>query len=90
MLKFFGWPVALVLTLAVTVGAVLAFVSLRNEREYARLVVAGDAALAATDLAGAIEAYTGAITLRPDSMVAISSAVSPTASDTNPRWRCVT
>ncbi len=70
MLKFFGWPVALVLTLAVTVGAVLAFVSLRNEREYARLVVAGDAALAASDLAGAIEAYTGAITLRPDSMAA--------------------
>ncbi len=70
MAKFFGWPLALLVTLGVTVAAVLALVSLRNEREYARLVVAGDVALAATDLAGAIEAYTGAITLRPDSMVA--------------------
>ncbi len=61
---------ALAVTLAVTVGSVLAFVSLRNEREHARLVVAGDAALAGNDLAGAIEAYTGAITLNPDSMAA--------------------
>jgi tetratricopeptide (TPR) repeat protein len=68
--RFLGWPVALAVTLVVTVAAVLAFVSLRNEREYARLVVQGDAALAATDLAGAIEAYTGAITLNPDSMAA--------------------
>jgi tetratricopeptide (TPR) repeat protein len=68
--RWFGWPVALVVTLAVTVASVLAFVSLRTEREYARLVVAGDAALAAGDLAGAIEAYTGAITLNPDSMAA--------------------
>ena len=70
MTKSFGWPVALVLTLAVAIGAVLASVSLRNEREYARLVVSGDAALGAADLAGAIEAYTGAITLKPDSMAA--------------------
>jgi tetratricopeptide (TPR) repeat protein len=68
--RLFGWPVALAVTLAVTVGAVLAFVSLRTEREYARFVVAGDAALAGGDLAGAIEAYTGAITLNPDSMAA--------------------
>ncbi len=70
MARLFGWPVALAVTLAVTVASVLAFVSLRTEREYARLVVAGDAALAANDLAGAIEAYTGAITLNPDSMAA--------------------
>lgn len=70
MARFIGWPVALAVTLVVTVGSVLAFVSLRNEREYARLVVAGDAALAAADLSGAIEAYTGAITLNPDSMAA--------------------
>ena len=69
-MRLLGWPVALAVTLMVTVGAVLAFVSLRNEREYARLVVAGDTALAAVDLAGAIEAYTGAITLNPDSMAA--------------------
>ncbi len=70
MARFLGWPVALAVTLAVTVGSVLAFVSLRTEREYVRLVVIGDAALAGNDLAGAIEAYTGAITLSPDSMAA--------------------
>lgn len=70
MARWFGWPVALAVTLLVTVASVLAFVSLRNEREYARLVVAGDAALAGADLAGAIEAYTGAITLNADSMAA--------------------
>lgn len=70
MSRFLGWPVALAVTLIVAVAAVLAVVSLRSEREYARLVAAGDAALAATDLGAAIEAYTGAITLNPDSMAA--------------------
>ena len=70
MARYFGWPFALVVTLAVTVWSVLVFVSVRQEREFARLIVAGDAALAAADLAGAIEAYTGAITLNPDSMAA--------------------
>ncbi len=70
MSRFLGWPLALAVTLIVAVAAVLAVVSLRNEREYARLVAAGDTALAATDLGVAIEAYTGAITLNPDSMAA--------------------
>lgn len=70
MSRFLGWPLALAVTLIVAVAAVLAVVSLRNERDYARLVAAGDTALAATDLGAAIEAYTGAITLNPDSMAA--------------------
>jgi tetratricopeptide (TPR) repeat protein len=52
------------------VGTALAVVSVRTEREYERLVLAGDAALGAADLSAAIEAYTGAITLRADSMAA--------------------
>jgi tetratricopeptide (TPR) repeat protein len=68
--KRLGWPLALGATLLLAAGAVLALVSLRNEREYERLVLAGDAALASTDLSGAIEAYTGAITLKDDSMAA--------------------
>lgn len=70
MSRFLGWPLALAVTLIVAVAAVLAVVSLRTEREYTRLVAAGDAALAAADLGAAIEAYTGAITLNPDSMAA--------------------
>lgn len=70
MAKRLGWPLALGATLLLAAGAVLALVSLRNEREYERLVLAGDAALASTDLSGAIEAYTGAITLKDDSMAA--------------------
>lgn len=66
----FGWPLALAATLLVAVAAVMALVSQRTEREYGRLVAAGDAALASGDLAGAVEAYTGAITLTPDSMAA--------------------
>lgn len=70
MSRFLGWPLALGVTLIVAVSAVLAVVSLRNEHEYTRLVAAGDSALAAADLGAAIEAYTGAITLNPDSMAA--------------------
>ena len=68
--RIFGWPLAVAATIVVAVGAVLAVASVRTEREYARLVAAGDIALASTDLPGAIEAYTGAITLNPDSMAA--------------------
>jgi tetratricopeptide (TPR) repeat protein len=65
-----AWPLALGTSLLLAAGAALAVVSVRNEREYDRLVLAGDAALAAADLSAAIEAYTGAITLRADSMAA--------------------
>jgi tetratricopeptide (TPR) repeat protein len=65
-----GWPLALGASLMLAVGTALAVVSVRNEREYERLVLAGDGALSAADLSAAIEAYTGAITLRADSMAA--------------------
>ena len=68
--RLLGWPLAGAVTLAAAVTAVLAVVSVRTEREHARLVAAGDEALAAADLGGAIEAYTGAITLNPDSTAA--------------------
>lgn len=70
MSRWLGWPLAVAVTLAAAVTAVLVVVSVRTDREYARLVVAGDQALGAADLAAAIEAYTGAITLNPDSMAA--------------------
>ncbi|MBP7776903.1 MAG: tetratricopeptide repeat protein [Acidobacteria bacterium] len=70
MSRFLGWPLALAVTLAVAVAAVLAVVSITTERNYGRLVAAGDTALAAADLSTAIEAYTGAITLNPDSTAA--------------------
>ncbi|MEZ5290240.1 MAG: tetratricopeptide repeat protein [Vicinamibacterales bacterium] len=70
MSRFLGWPLALLVTVAVAAAAVLALVSLRNEREYGRLVSLGDEALTSSDLPAAIEAYTGAITLNPDSMAA--------------------
>ncbi len=70
MSRFLGWPLALAVTLGVAVAAVLAVVSITTERDYTRLVAAGDTALAAADLGAAIEAYTGALTLNPDSMAA--------------------
>ena len=70
MASGWGWPLALGASLTLAVGTALAVVSVRNEREYERFVLAGDAALGASDLSAAIEAYTGAITLRADSMAA--------------------
>lgn len=70
MASGWGWPLALGASLTLAVGTALAVVSVRNEREYERLVLAGDAALGAAELSAAIEAYTGAITLRDDSMAA--------------------
>lgn len=52
------------------VGAALAYQATAREEQYRRLLGQGDAALAAADTFGAIEAYSGAIALRPDSMLA--------------------
>jgi tetratricopeptide (TPR) repeat protein len=61
-----------VLTLLVVVGAGAAFVyqASAREREYRLLLAQGDAALRAEQIFTAIEAYSGAIALRPDSMLA--------------------
>jgi tetratricopeptide (TPR) repeat protein len=56
--------------LAITaVGAAVAYQAAAREREYRELMAQGDSALAA-DLLAAIEDYSGALVLRPDSMLA--------------------
>jgi tetratricopeptide (TPR) repeat protein len=52
------------------VAGALAVGALANEREFDRLVAEGDAALTSERLFQANEAYSGAIALKPDSMVA--------------------
>ena len=52
------------------VAGALAFGALANEREYDRLIGEGDAALTAERPFLAIEAYSGAIARKPDSMLA--------------------
>jgi tetratricopeptide (TPR) repeat protein len=59
-----------VLLLAAGVAAVLAATRVQREQDYQRLVLEGDRALSSGDLAAAVEAFTGALTLRPDSMLA--------------------
>jgi tetratricopeptide (TPR) repeat protein len=55
--------------LTLTLGAI-AYRAYDQDREYARLVAAGDAAVAAGGTFSAIEAYSGAIAVRPDAMLA--------------------
>lgn len=56
--------------LAITaVGAAVAYQAAEGEREYRELMAQGDSALAA-DAPAAIEDYSGALVLRPDSMLA--------------------
>lgn len=52
------------------VAGALAFGALANEREYERLIAQGDAAVTAERPFQAIEAYSGAIARKPDSMLA--------------------
>jgi tetratricopeptide (TPR) repeat protein len=56
--------------IALTVGTVLAWYSARQDREFQRLIAAGDAALARDETYGAIEAFSGALALRSDTMLA--------------------
>jgi tetratricopeptide (TPR) repeat protein len=58
------------LLLAAGVAAVLAATRVQREKDYERLLLEGDRALSSGDLAAAVEAFTGALTLRPDSMLA--------------------
>jgi tetratricopeptide (TPR) repeat protein len=55
---------------ALTVGVVFAWYAVRQEREYRRLITAGDAALARDRTSDAIEAFSGALALKGDSMLA--------------------
>lgn len=61
---------ALILAAAVVAAVVLAGSALVTEQDYRRLLAEGDAAMAERRSVAALEAYTGALTLRPDSMVA--------------------
>ena len=57
--------------LAITaVGAAVAYQSAARDREYRELMAQGEAAAGAADMLAAIEDYSGAIVLRPDSMLA--------------------
>jgi tetratricopeptide (TPR) repeat protein len=55
---------------ALVVGIVLAWYSVRQEREFQRLIAAGDAALADEQTFLAIESFSGALVLKGDSMLA--------------------
>ena len=55
---------------ALMVGVVLAWSAVRQDREFQRLIAAGDAALALDQTYGAIEAFSGALVLKRDSMLA--------------------
>jgi tetratricopeptide (TPR) repeat protein len=61
---------ALLLVLAAAGVAVAGYVAVKQERRFRQLVADGDAALARDDTFVAIEAYTGAITLKSTSMLA--------------------
>jgi tetratricopeptide (TPR) repeat protein len=59
----------LVLAAAAAAGAVM-YTAYASDREYGRLIAAGDEALASNQSFQALEAYSGAVALRPDSMLA--------------------
>ena len=59
-----------VLVLAAGMAGVFAFTEVARDREYRRLVAEGDEALAADRIFLAIEAFSGAIALKGDSMLA--------------------
>jgi tetratricopeptide (TPR) repeat protein len=56
---------------AAVVIAVLALTRVQREREYVQLIQDGNLALDRHDLAAAIEAFSGASTLKPDAMLAL-------------------
>jgi len=60
---------ALLVSLAVA-GSVLTWYSARQEREYRRLIALGDSALARQETGVAIEAFSGAAAIQPQSMLA--------------------
>lgn len=65
-----GTILAVLFVAAAGVAGALAFSALANEREFDRLIAAGDQAVSEERPFQAIEAYSGAITRNPDSMLA--------------------
>ena len=62
------WGLTLLLSAAL-VGSVLAWNGVREEREFRRLIALGDSSLARDQSSLAIEAFSGAVALKPDSML---------------------
>jgi len=62
--------VAVVFVAVAGVAGALAYSALATEREFERLIAAGDQAVAADRRFEAIEAFSGAVALKPDSMLA--------------------
>jgi hypothetical protein len=62
--------VVAVAAVALITAVVLVWVDARREREFRRLIAVGDAALASGQTFDAIEAFSGALALKPDSMLA--------------------
>jgi tetratricopeptide (TPR) repeat protein len=58
------------LLVAAGVAGVLAFNTSQREHDYQRLIVEGERALARANLSAALEAFSGAVTLKPDAMLA--------------------
>lgn len=56
--------------LLLAIGVIVALQTVGRERSYRGLLARGDEALSAGDTFGAIEAFSGAVALRPDSMLA--------------------
>src|SRR5438270_6715186 len=61
---------SLIVLVVAAAGAALAYQVAARQRDYRVLVARGDAALRDDQTFAAIEAYSGAIALRPDSMLA--------------------
>ena len=59
-----------VAAVAIVAATVLVWVDARREREFRRLIAVGDAALAGDQTFDAIEAFSGALALKPNSMLA--------------------
>jgi tetratricopeptide (TPR) repeat protein len=59
-----------VAAVAIITAALLVWFDARREREFRRYIAVGDAALASGQTFSAIEAFSGALTLKPDSMLA--------------------
>jgi len=62
------WVLTALLSAALA-GTVLAWYGVRSEREFRRLIAVGDASLARDQTSVAIEAFSGAVALKPDSML---------------------
>src|SRR5712691_8231256 len=60
----------MLLLVLTTIGGALAYQAAARDRDYRALLARGDSALRDEQTFGAIEAYSGAIALRPDSMLA--------------------